>query len=149
MKLNPPHIMDIVSGVQKILGMYDNRVPRPIPFKIVESSSKYLSGPTVLRALLGHAPGKSHVAMNIWDELSPCLCGLVGASGNSHKPDTMQLVIYSNNLDTMDQEMVDRLTGAINGVARSWVGILILPSTRLLHSSNPKAEILPPSSRIW
>jgi len=149
MELNPPHIMDIISGVHHILEMYDNRVPHPIPFKIVGSSSKPLFGPAVLRALLSHAPGKSHVAMSIWNELSSCFRDLVDASGDHKKPGTIQLEFYSNNLDAMGQEMVDRLTGAINDIANNWVGVLILPSTRLLHSSSPKAEILPPSSRIW
>jgi len=39
--------------------------------------SKHLFGPAVLRALLDHAPGKNHVAVNVWNELSPCLRGLV------------------------------------------------------------------------
>ena len=60
--------------------------------------------------------------------------------GNPKEPDTMQLVFNLNKLDTMDQQTVDCLTEAINGVAHNWAGILSLPSTRLLHSSGFKAE---------
>jgi len=134
--------MDIVSGAQEILEMYNRRVPDPPPFKVIASSSSVLSGPDVVHALLVHAPRQSEVALAIWTELSPCLQGVVDCIGNPERFDTLRL-IFNSTLDAMNEQGVSDLTEAINGVAYKWVSRLILPSMRLLHVPDLGLKLLP------
>lgn len=136
--------MDIFPGIQKILEMYNHRVPNPPPFNVVDSAPSALAGRTVLCSLLDHAPGQSRVALDIWKALSPSLRGFVDGSGDPESCDTMELTFSSDNLDAMDQKKLDDLTKGINDVAFKWVSILILPSTLLLAETS-RPETFPPS----